>query len=33
MNGGRRWYWLILQAASVIAGIYAGAWLFDAVTR
>jgi hypothetical protein len=33
VSAGRRWYWLMLQVAAVAAGIYAGVWLFDAVTR
>jgi hypothetical protein len=33
VSAGRRWYWLMLQVAAVAVGIYAGVWLFDAVTR
>ncbi len=25
-------YWLVLQLAGIAAGIYAGMWLFDAIT-
>ena len=25
-------YWLVLQLAGIAAGIYAGKWLFDAIT-
>jgi hypothetical protein len=29
---GRAWYWLVLQLLAAVAGIAAGAWIFDVVT-
>lgn len=32
MTRGIRWYWLLLQVAAALAGVWAGVRLFDAVT-
>jgi hypothetical protein len=32
VSAGTRMYWLVVQVAAVVAGIYLGWWLFDSVT-
>jgi hypothetical protein len=32
VTSGIRWYWLLLQVAAVLAGIWAGIRIFQAVT-